>query len=150
MRHGTVITRATSIEQGALLPSEKSAEAIEYLPQLVSAFGEMLVLLKKLEAHLTTLEQSRDRAILQSQWNAESLASSLEHSLGDILAEIARVESSARERNSTWGGSPSNAEQRELEETTYVEIGKLRQQQANLLFRLRELRGQDASDALCS
>jgi hypothetical protein len=150
MRHGTFITRAGGNEPGAVLPAEKTLQGVEYLPQLVRAFDELLVLLKKLEVHLVRLDEARERVFLNPPPCSETLARSLEHSLGDILAEIARVEAGARERTSALGDTPQSAEQKQLEETTYTEIGKLRRQQAHLLFRLRELRGQDASDALCS
>ena len=150
MRHGTFIVRTPAAEPSSVLPADKTQQGIEYLPQLVRAFDELLGLLKKLEVHLVRLDEARERVFLNPPPCNETLARSLEHSLGDILAEIARVEADARKRTSNWGGSPLNAEQKQLEETTYCEIGKLRRQQAHLLFRLRELRGQDASDALCS
>jgi hypothetical protein len=150
MRHGTVVSRARVYEPAALLPSHQATEAVEFLPQLVRAFDELLVLLRKLETHLTRHDEARERVSQHSVSGGDAVARSIEQSLGNILAEIARVEANARERSTSWGGPPSSAEQRELEETTYTEIGKLRRKQAHLLFRLRELRGQDASDALCS
>ena len=150
MRHGTFISRTPAAEPSSVLPAEKNVQGVEYLPQLVRAFDELLALLKKLEVHLVRLDEARERVFLNPPPCNETLARSLEHSLGDLLAEIARVEADARERTSSRGATPISAEQRKLDETTYTEIGKLRRQQAHLLFRLRELRGQDASDALCS
>jgi hypothetical protein len=150
MRHGTVVARAKAYEPPALLPSQQPVETIEFLPQLVRAFDELLVLLRKLETHLTRHDEARERAAMHAVPGGDTVARSLEQSLGNILAEISRIEANARERSTAWGGSPPSPEARELEETTYTEIGKLRRKQAHLLFRLRELRGQDASDALCS
>jgi hypothetical protein len=150
MRHGTLVVRTAAPEPNAALPAERRVQGIEYLPQLVNALDEMLSLLKKLEAHLVKLDEARERAILSQPPGGETLARSLEHSLGDILTEIARVEADARRRSSARGEDPPSQEQKALEETTHTEIGKLRRKQAHLLFRLRELRGQDASDALCS
>jgi len=150
MRHGTFIARTPSTEPSSVLPAEKARQGVEYLPELVRAFDELLALLKKLEVHLVRLDEARERVFLNPPPCNETLARSLEHSLGDLLTEIARVEADARQRTSSWSGTTPNAEQKALEETTFCEIGKLRRQQAHLLFRLRELRGQDASDALCS
>jgi hypothetical protein len=154
MRHGTIAVRTTTIEPAPALPSEKVMQTIDFLPQLVRAFDEMLALLRRLEGHVVELERVRQRELANgasSNSNGEAAARALEQALNDVLTRIARIEADARKN--TMGGAPNAPEeaQKQLEETTHRQLGKLRKQQARLVFQLRELRGEECGDeALCS
>jgi hypothetical protein len=152
MRHGTIAVRTTTIDPAPALPSEKVMQTIDFLPQLVRAFDEMLALLRRLEGHVVELERVRQRELANgaSSNNGEAAARALEQSLHDVLIRIARVEEDARKH--TTGGATNAPEeaQKLLEETTHRQLGKLRKQQARLVFQLRELRGEECGDALCS
>jgi hypothetical protein len=152
MRHGLIAVR-TTIEPAPALPSEKVMQTIDFLPQLVRAFDEMLALLRRLEGHVVELERVRQREVLNSanSNSGEAAARALEQALHDVLSRIARIEADAREH--TRGGATNATEdtQKLLDETTHRQLGKLRKQQAKLVFQLRELRGEECGDeALCS
>jgi hypothetical protein len=151
MRHGLIAVR-TTIEPAPALPSEKVMQTIDFLPQLVRAFDEMLAMLRRLEGHLTELERVRQREVLNggSGNTSEAAARALEQALHDVLSRIARIEADARDQARGAATSAPEAEPK-LDETTHRQLGKLRKQQAKLVFQLRELRGEECGDeALCS
>jgi hypothetical protein len=142
--------RASDTEPGSLVRRKEPESSVEFLPQLVRSFDELLALLRRLESRLENLENSSaERAAIARQ--RQSDARVVEESLHSVLNEISRVQNQWRAVGAARGVAPKSDADTALEETTFVELGKLRRRQASLLFRLRELEGEDRSDeALCS
>jgi hypothetical protein len=151
LSHGVGVDRSTHDEPTSLVRKKQAEQALDYLPQLVHAFDELLGLLRRLDSRLDRLEKTRPELLSPVRAQASNDVLSVEQSLRGLLDEIHRVESQSRELGSDRSPDEKSAEEAELEKTTYLELGKLRRRQAALLFRLREMQGEDCSDeALCS
>lgn len=151
LSHGVAADRPNREEPSSLVRKQQAEQAFDYLPQLVRAFDELLGLLRRLETRLDRLEQAQPALHSQPRLQRPSDALAVEQSLRSVLDEIARVESKSRTAGIDRSATDKTAEELALEETHFLELGKLRRRQASLLFRLRELQGEDYSDeALCS
>jgi hypothetical protein len=151
LSHGVAVGRAEGEEPSSLVRTKQAQETFDYLPQFVRAFDELLGLLRRLETRLERLEQARPDLLTAVRLQQASDAKAVEQSLRSVLDEIARIESRSRELCVGPGPNEKSSEALELEKTHFLELGKLRRRQASLLFRLRELQGEDYSDeALCS
>jgi hypothetical protein len=78
-----------------------------------------------------------------------AMKSALKRNLEAVLNEIARVRIEFEREVHKWGGAPTTDEQRDREHTTNAELGRLRRQQTEILYRLAQLGTDDSPIDLC-
>ena len=142
-----------SIAPAPALPAPSAAD--------VNVIAEIARTIDTLSRTVEQLDQKVDRVLhastaATSEARAADLGdatlamkSALKRNLEAVLNEIARVRIEFERELHKWGGVASTDEQRGREHTTNVELGRLRRQQTEILYRLSQLGTDDSPIDLC-
>ena len=139
MRHGVrELPRPAATEADPALVSSIAALVAR---ELAHTLGRIVQAIERIDDRIAALELR----ITPAGDDGEAL----EAHLKAVVAEIERVKAESAKLASAWGGRPQTAEQRALEQTTFLHLGTLRRQQAKLLFDLQDLKGESGPRVDC-
>jgi hypothetical protein len=147
---------ASGMSPAPTLPSVEARatpEIVRALEAFTSVVGSFTRVVARLDENIERLLVAQpQRGIAQANSAGETAAavkSALERNLEVMLGEIGLVRAELDRKIEAWGGTAANDEQREIEQAAHRELGKLRRQQAEILFRLTQLgRNDEAGDLL--